>query len=48
MKNEGVWNVSVRSVEREEIILVPNTEWQVQVQGFRLHLNIDLPIDLRA
>ncbi|MEK3725036.1 hypothetical protein [Paenibacillus sp. FSL H8-0034] len=43
MGNESVWNVSVRSVEREEICLATNTDWQVQAQGFRLHFNTDLP-----
>ncbi|MBP1995624.1 Imm50 family immunity protein [Paenibacillus eucommiae] len=48
MKNESIWNVNVRSVEREEICFVPNTEWQAHVQGFRLHFNTDLPMNLRA
>ncbi|QJD84996.1 hypothetical protein [Cohnella herbarum] len=48
MKNEWVWKVSVRSVEREEIRFAPNTDWQVQAQGFRLYFNSARPIDLHA
>ncbi|WP_240416419.1 Imm50 family immunity protein [Paenibacillus periandrae] len=43
MSNEWVWDVTVRSVEREEICFAPNSDWQVQAQGFRLHFNTVLP-----
>jgi hypothetical protein len=48
MKKERVWSVSVQSVEREEICFAPNTEWQVQAQGYRLYFNADRPIELQA
>ncbi|GGD60055.1 Imm50 family immunity protein [Paenibacillus nasutitermitis] len=48
MKNDGLWQAGVRSVEREEIRFAPNTIWQVQAQGFRVQFISDLPFELYA
>ncbi|OME81332.1 hypothetical protein BK120_16860 [Paenibacillus sp. FSL A5-0031] len=48
MLDNWEWNVSVRSVKREEICFTPNTDWQVQAQGYRLYVNTDLSAELRA
>ncbi|MGO4183494.1 hypothetical protein AB4Z17_20150 [Paenibacillus sp. TAF43_2] len=48
MLDNREWNVSVHSVEREEICFAPSTEWQVQAQGYRLYVNTDLAAELRA
>jgi len=48
MKKEWVWNVSIRSMEREVICFAPSTGWQVQAQGYRLYVNTDLAAELRV
>lgn len=48
MLDNREWNVSVYSVEREEIYFAPSTDWQVQAQGYRLYVNTDLSAELRA
>lgn len=48
MLDNWEWNVIVHSVEREEIFFAPNTDGQVQAQGYRLHVNTDLSAELRA
>ncbi|SLK12015.1 MULTISPECIES: Imm50 family immunity protein [unclassified Paenibacillus] len=48
MNQERTWNVSIKSVEREEFYFAPNTGWQVKVPAFRVHFNSDCELRLHA
>ncbi|WP_315793369.1 Imm50 family immunity protein [Paenibacillus sp. BIC5C1] len=48
MNQEPAWNVSIKSVEREEFYFAPNTGWQVKVPTFRVHFNTDCELRLHA
>ncbi|KOY15821.1 Imm50 family immunity protein [Paenibacillus xylanivorans] len=48
MNEERTWNVSIKSVKREEFYFAPHTAWQVQAQGFRMHFESNRGAELRA
>jgi hypothetical protein len=48
MNEERTWNVSIKSVEREEFYFAPYSAWQVQAQGFRMHFESNHGVKLRA